>query len=123
MSFSAKVKQELSQHFGNGRHCNIAELSSIVNIYGQVSRFQNIFCLKIQTESFGTAKKFFTLIQNTFNINVDISVRSSGRKRGGRTYTLFVRSPQQTERILRATGIWLDDNHNDVIQRKIYPQL
>ncbi len=81
LSFSYKVKEELSAHFGNARHCQIAELSAIVNICGGIASFGKTFCLKIQTENFLVAKKCFTLLQNTFNIRVDISVRSGGKRR------------------------------------------
>lgn len=46
MSFSSKVKGELSLHFGNGRHCEIAEIAAYVNIYGQIAVFGGNFCLK-----------------------------------------------------------------------------
>ena len=80
MSFSSKVKGELSLHLGNGRHCEIAETAAIVNICGQTAVFGNHFCLKMQTENFVVAKKCFTLLKITFNIIADVSVRSSGRK-------------------------------------------
>ena len=47
LSFSYKVKEELSAHFGNARHCQIAELSAIVNICGGIASFGKTFCLKI----------------------------------------------------------------------------
>ena len=62
LSFSYKVKEELSAHFGNARHCQIAELSAIVNICGGIASFGKTFCLKIQTENFLVAKKCFTLL-------------------------------------------------------------
>ena len=45
LSFSYKVKEELSAHFGNARHCQIAELSAIVNICGGIASFGKTFCL------------------------------------------------------------------------------
>ncbi len=97
MSFSSKVKGELSAHFGKGSHCEIAEAAAFVNICGQTLAFGQNFCLKIQTENFVAAKKCFTLLQNAFNIIADVSIRSSGQKQ---MYTLFVRSHEDTERIL-----------------------
>lgn len=46
MSFSSKVKGELSLHFGNGRHCEIAEIAAYVNIYGQIAMFGRKFLFK-----------------------------------------------------------------------------
>ena len=102
MSFSSKVKGELSLHFGNGRHCEIAEIAAYVNIYGQIAVFGGNFCLKIQTENDYAVKKCFTLLRNTFNMIADVSVRISGQKRQSKVYTLLVRDAAA---ILQATGI------------------
>ena len=34
MSFSGKVKEELLEHYARARHCDIAELSAIVQMCG-----------------------------------------------------------------------------------------
>ncbi len=120
MSFSSKVKQELFEHFGNGRHCNIAELSALVNICGDIAVFNDGFCLKIQTENYFIAKKSFTLLKNTFNINSGIIIKSGGKKRKSRVYVLFVKDADQMERVLRATGIWLTENGTTAIRNKMY---
>ena len=117
LSFSSKVKGELSLHLGNGRHCEIAETAAFVNICGQTAVFREDFCLKIQTENFTVAKKCFTLLKNTFNIIADVSVKSSGRKQ---VYTVFVRNSSQTESILRATGILLQEDGQKRIEKRIY---
>ncbi len=120
MSFSSKVKGELSLRFGNGRHCEIAELAAFVNICGETAVFGKHFCLKIQTENFAVVKKCFTLLQNTFNIKPDISIRSSGQKHGLRVYTLLVRKPAQAEPLLRATGLLFTEKDADCIIKRIY---
>ena len=66
MSFSSKVKGELSLHLGNGRHCEIAETAAIVNICGQTAVFGEKICLKIQTENFVVAKKVLYIIEKYF---------------------------------------------------------
>ncbi len=119
LSFSYKVKEELSEHFGNARHCQIAELSAIVNICGGIACFGKSFCLKIQTENFFVAKKCFTLLQNTFNIRVDISVRSGGKRR--RIYLLLIRNADDAARVLMATGILHKDREQTVTFDRIYP--
>ncbi|MCD8037454.1 MAG: DNA-binding protein WhiA, partial [Clostridiales bacterium] len=40
MSFSSNVKSELSHHFGNARHCNIAELAAILNMCGHIANIK-----------------------------------------------------------------------------------
>lgn len=120
MSFSSKVKGELSLHFGNGRHCEIAETAAYVNICGQMRAFGSHFCLKIQTENFIAVKKCFTLLQNTFNIKPDISIRSSGKKRGMRVYTLLLRDFARAEAVLRATGLLHTQQGETQLERRIY---
>lgn len=121
MSFSSKVKSELSLHFGNGRHCEIAEIAAFVNICGQIAAFGDRFWLKIQTENFAVAKKCFTLLRNTFNINIDVSVRSSQRNRKTRGYSLVIRDPQQVENLLLATGILSAAQGKRTLKKRIYP--
>ena len=117
MSFSSKVKGELSLHLGNGRHCEIAETAAIVNICGQIAVFGEYFCLKIHTENFHVASKCFTLLKNTFNIIADVSVRNSGRKR---VYTLYVKNFLQAETVLRATGILVSEEGKLKLKKRIY---
>ena len=121
LSFSSKVKQELFEHFGNGRHCSIAELSAFVNICGQIAFFNEHFCIKIQTENYLVAKKCFTLLKNTFNINSEIFIKSSGKKRRSKVYVLLLKDADQVERLLRATGIWMTENGTPIIRNKMYP--
>jgi len=123
LSFSSKVKREISEHFGNGRHCDIAELSAFVNMYGQFREFGGKFCLKIQTDNLEVAKKAFTLLQKTFNMNIEISLKSNGKKRSNKVYILLVRGDEEVQRILRATGILLKENDVDLIEKKIYPTI
>ena len=117
MSFSSKVKGELSLHFGNGRHCEIAETAAFVNICGQTVQFGDNFCLKMQTENFTVAKKCFTLLKNTFNIIADVSVRSSGRKH---VYTVLVKDFSQAESILQAAGLLQTEEGKSVLKKRIY---
>ena len=117
MSFSSKVKGELSLHLGNGRHCEIAETAAIVNICGHTAIFGEHFCLKIQTENFHVAKKCFTLLKNTFNMIAEVSVRSSGRKH---VYTVLVRDFSKAEGILKATGLLYSEDGKMQLKKRIY---
>lgn len=107
LSFSSKVRHELAEQFGNGRHCDISELSALINICGQIICFNNYFCIKIQTENYLVAKKCFTLLKNTFNINSEILIKSGGKKRKSKVYVLLIKNTEQVERVLKATGIYL----------------
>lgn len=117
MSFSSKVKGELSLHFGNGRHCEIAETAAFVNICGQTGVFGRDFCIKIQSENFLVVKKCFTLLKNTFNMDTEILIKSSGKKS---VYTLLVRNPKQAESLLQMTGVLIADGEEKRVVKRIY---
>ena len=119
LSFSYKVKEELSAHFGNARHCMIAELAAYINMCGQMCAFRDTFCLKIQTENFFVAKKCFTLLKNAFNIRVDISVRSGSRKK--RSYLLLIREGYDAERVLMAVGVLQRRQGESRVKNCLYP--
>lgn len=102
MSFSSNVKEELSHRFGKARHCLLAEVTAILNMCGQITVKDGFFCVKIQTENLMTARKFFTLIQKTFNIDCEVSARKHGRK--NRTYLIVIREKDAARKVLLATG-------------------
>lgn len=69
MSFSGNVKDELAAHVGGARHCHIAELAAILQFCGKIIRKEtgeSVLCIEAENES--VAKKCFTLLRKTFNI-------------------------------------------------------
>ncbi len=102
MSFSQDVKQELSYRVASARHCNLAELASILGLVGIITGPDHMR-IKIRTENIAVARKSFTLLKKTFNINVDVSVHSNrSEKKSDRIYTLLVKDPEAAARVLRA---------------------
>ena len=65
MSFSQDVKQELFQVFPKARHCQLAELASIVTMNGTVKDGN----FTISTENEDLKRKFFTLLNKTITIS------------------------------------------------------
>ena len=65
MSFSSKVKGELSLHLGNGRHCEIAETAAIVNIW-TYSGFWGTFLFKNTDREFPCREKVLYIIEKYF---------------------------------------------------------
>ncbi|WP_317856344.1 DNA-binding protein WhiA [Chakrabartyella piscis] len=120
MSFSYKVKAELSTQFGNARHCNLSELSAFINICGEILQETNYFCVKIQSENLLVMKKCFTLLQNTFNINSEITETTNGSGRKAKSFILWIKNPSDVEKVLHATGIWTEVNQHPKIQNKMY---
>ena len=94
MSFSSKIKEELAEHFATARHCNLAELSAIVQLSGTFAASPNGGCiLRMHTENLGVARKGFTLLKKTFNIRNDIVVRRN-MATGNCSYFLYAKGEE-----------------------------
>ena len=119
MSFSSNVKSELSHHFGNARHCNIAELSAILNMCGHIANNGEKFCVKIQTENPAAARKYFTLLKKTFNIDREVLTRRNSQLKKNMVYMLFINNKQQAEKMLQACGILKFENGRGRISNNI----
>lgn len=73
MSFAGEVKEELAKRVSPARHCQIAELAALMNFCGQLGQEENGgFLVGFQTENEAVARKGFTLLKKTYNINTDI---------------------------------------------------
>ena len=106
MSFSGMVKEELAKQNPGARHCQIAEITAILSMCGGLSVSKNDrFLLKIQTENLIVARKYFTLLQKTFNIEVELSIRQHHGSKNGRMYHLYITKQDAILRILQETGI------------------
>ena len=78
MSFSSEVKNELAKRMSPARHCQIAELAAIMNLCGQYGREENGgFAIGFQTENEAVARKGFTLLKKTYNIDTDIEIKEA----------------------------------------------
>lgn len=105
MSFSKDVKNELSLQLSNARHCRLAELAAILSYEGRIMKVKNGYYLRLQTESIDVARKYFTLIKKTFNIKIEISIKTNSHINLNRIYTLIVRNTESVIRILQATKL------------------
>ena len=111
MSFSGNVKEELSEHWSSARHCQIAELAAILGLCGSIIiNSRNEYRVKVHTENKAVARKVFTLIKKTFNIESDISIRRSIQKQSV-SYSVVVKQHQDALRVLQA--VKLIDEHLD----------
>lgn len=109
MSFSQTVKEELSRQKPGALHCRIAELTAMISMCGGVEvSCRDRFCLRIQTENLFVARKSFTLLKKTFNIEVELSIRQYRGARSTRQYLVWVRKHEDTVRILQAAGMIKD---------------
>lgn len=111
MSFSGNVKEELSEHWSSARHCQIAELAAILGLCSSIIiNSRNEYRVKVHTENKAVARKVFTLIKKTFNIESDISIRRNIQKQSV-SYSVVVKQHQDALRVLQA--VKLIDEHLD----------
>ncbi|MBR5475028.1 MAG: DNA-binding protein WhiA [Lachnospiraceae bacterium] len=102
MSFSGDVKEELSKQLSNARHCQIAEMSAILSMSGQVlAKGDDQFEIYVYTENLSVARKFFILIRRCFQVVAEVSVRMASVNKN-RTYLIAVRDTDAALRILQA---------------------
>ena len=101
MSFSSKVKEELSKECNSPRHCCIAETAAIISMCGKVIFDEKDYVrIEIHTENVTVARKYFTLLKKTYNINTDISIRHSSSLNKNRSYVLSVNDDETARKIL-----------------------
>ena len=90
ITFSQKIKEEISEEISSARHCRIAELAAFLSFGGQIIRSNNAKYIKFQTENIAIARKYFTLIKKTFNINVEISISTQKKAKVNTNYFLLL---------------------------------
>lgn len=75
MSFSGNVKEELSEHYSNARHCQLAELAAMLSFSGQYGMDgEGNYTIGFQLENEAVLRKCFTLLRKAYNINTDMPV-------------------------------------------------
>ena len=106
MSFSGDIKEELSRQLCTARHCRIAEIAAIISMCGHISiSIDEKYCLRIQTENLSVARKYFTLLKKTFNIETDVSIKQNVHLKKTRTYLVMIRNHEDAVRVLQAAKL------------------
>ncbi|MDD3363228.1 MAG: DNA-binding protein WhiA [Hespellia sp.] len=109
MSFSGNVKNELSEHWTKARHCQIAELAAMISMCGAILiDSRDHVSIRMHTENIAVARKYFTLIRKTFNINTDVSIRRNLTKQSV-SYYVVVKNHEDAQKILQATKMAGED--------------
>lgn len=98
-SFSGNVKEELAKHLIAARHCQIAELASILHFCGNCTDEENIKILTIQAENEAVLRKCFTLLKKTFNINTDVVRKDTGRSA---IYSICLTNQKEVRQVMQA---------------------
>lgn len=105
MSFSGEIKEELGGQISTARHCQIAEISALISMCGSVMiDSNNRYAIKIHTENLIVARKCFTLLEKTFNIRTEISIRKN-LIRQSVSYWIIVKKHEEAIKVLQATKL------------------
>ena len=89
MSFSSEIKQELSWQLPSARHCRLAEISAILSFCSHVEAgTEGTGNVRMHTENLAVARKYFTLLKKTYNINMNVSVRQNRKPHGNRSFEI-----------------------------------
>jgi DNA-binding protein WhiA len=114
MSFSSKIKEEIGKHYSNARHCKIAETAALLSICGRLLMKGNyVKAIIFQTENAIVARKYFTLLKKTFNINTEILIRKNMTQKKSTTYLLIVKSQKQVQTLIQATKLVMDEESQE----------
>ena len=105
MSFSGKTKEELANHWSSARHCQIAEVAAIISMCGKVSiDSRERYSVKVRTENVSVARKYFTLLKKTFNIETETFV-SRNRNTENVSYTTIIKCHEDAMKVLQASKL------------------
>lgn len=100
MSFSGKIKEELSHQLCSSRAGKVAESAALICMCGAVAIDKNgMYSLKIHTENLSVARKCFTLFRKTYNIKTDVAIRRN-QKKGTITYYVIIKAHLDALRVL-----------------------
>lgn len=110
MSFSGEVKEELARQNSRARHCQIAELAAAVAFSGRFRQEEGHLSLELDTENVVLARKYFTLLKKTFNIETDISIRDNHYLNRNRTYAVRIGKEKELKHFLQAIHMLDEEN-------------
>lgn len=112
MSFSRKVKEELSRQLPTARHCQIAELAAIFTCNGRLRpTAAGRYLLEIRTENLTVARKSYILLKDIFHKTVEVRVRNHNIQGNSREYFLMVTEPGVVITILKAMKLMDEQGH------------
>lgn len=110
MSFSGNVKEELAAHVSPARHCQLAELAAHLLFGGSACDGGRHLCLNTENEA--VARKCFTLLRKTFNI--DTVMRGKQR---------LIPDDETERRVIQALYLVREGNDKIVMTEPVNPLL
>ncbi len=118
MSFSSEIKEELIGRIPAARHCQIAELAALTIFLGKIKKQEGAsgFSVEIETENRQIAKKYATLLKQTFSIKGSVFVPEEPTGKRAGAILLSIDRAEETQKLLQAMKL-LDDAH-DLMERE-----
>lgn len=105
MSFSQTVKGELVEATSPARHCQIAELTAILQFCGQIDLVEGAHLLCVQTENPYIAQKAFYLWKKITKQAPQIRIGHSFPQKRTSLFTISAECEQQTEKLFQILKI------------------
>lgn len=103
MSFSSEVKEELARQISQARHCRIAEVAAIISFLGKYRyNTDKSNYIKVATDNLTVAVKYFMLLEKTFKIRPEVTIRSN---HGSSNYQIVVLEDEAVRSILMAIKV------------------
>ena len=97
MSFASETKKELT-NLEVKTCCIQAELSALIRMNGSLSFSNRKLVVDIQTENAAIARRIYTLLKKSYDVQVELLVRKKMRLKKNNVY--IVRLSQQAKEIL-----------------------
>lgn len=114
ITFSGRVKEELSRQWSDARHCQIAECAAIISMCGKISiDSRENYSVKVRTENISVARKYFTLLEKTFNIYAEIFV-TRNKYNDNISYTVMIKQHDDAMKVLQASK--LIDSSGEILE-------
>jgi len=124
MSFSATTKNELSRLETGKKCCKLAEIAGFIRMCGTI-RLSGGGRLDVMllTENPAVARHFKKLIKDYFGINSSLVIAKATILKKGHYYELMINADNNSEQILRETGILMIREGCNYINDGIYADL
>lgn len=102
ISYSTRVKEELYKHIDGARHCQLAELTAIINSCGHFEMEETaVNPLIIRFDKKALFRKCFTLLKKTYNINFVSNEGYAAESEDGDISEIVITDEQTIDTVLR----------------------
>lgn len=112
MTFSSKIKNELSRTDINNLCCNKAEISALLRTTGYITiKGINKTEIEFTTENAAVARRIFKILKVLYNMNIEVSIVKSNRLKKRNNYTVKIEDGKE-KKVLLDTGLVKNEEMN-----------